>query len=60
MIPAVMAMTIQPVNPGFFMMLFNLQRIEYNRDRKKIDSPENEKEYLTAEYFLILRSYKLT
>ena len=23
------------------------------------DFPENEKEYLTAEYFLILRSYKL-
>ena len=34
MIPAIMAMTIHPVNPGFFMMLFNLQRIEYNPDRK--------------------------
>ncbi len=34
MIPAVIAITIHPVNPGFFMMLFNLQRIEYNPDRK--------------------------
>jgi hypothetical protein len=41
------------------MMLFNLQRIEYYPDRKMSDFPENEKEYLTAEYFLILRSYTL-